>query len=212
MRIRSRALAVTAVGGLVGLAAACSASSLHPSTASRATGPVPTTLPAPAPATTSSAAGGGTSASGSGCLTAQLGLSVQGPTGATGEVVYTVVFANRGTTTCSLTGFPAVSFLGAAGTQVGAPAEDSPGAAVSPVTLAPGSQASATITLDDPDVYGCPSAPVTLVRVAPPGQTAAAELTLPRPTSVCTAPSPGASGQIVPGTVTPVQAGAGSGP
>lgn len=136
-------------------------------------------------------------------------MTAQGPTGAAGEILYTLVLRNTAATACTLTGYPQVSMVGTGGT-VGRPLGDQPGTTPATVTLAGGGQATAAIALHDPSVFGCPTATATGVAVVPPGATGTgAHASLPRATAVCTGVAPGAVGSTAtttPGTVGPVQA------
>lgn len=172
------------------------ASSRTSSPASSPTSPAATTgSPTSAPPT-GSAAGGGSCGG-------QLHLAVQGPTGAAGTIVYTLVLTAGGSAPCTLDGYPQTVLTGTAG-QVGPALSPAPGTTPAPVTLRSGQAATATVALDDPGIYACPSATVTGVRVTLAGVGPTLTATLPRSTGACTAASPGASGQVVPGTVTPL--------
>lgn len=196
------------VGVLTALAltvAACSGGGHHRAAAGHpgrsSAHPPPTSSSTPT-TTTSSPAGSSAAACGEGALH----LAVQGPTGAAGTIVYTLALTNAGTSACTVDGTPQVVMTGSGGGQVGPALSPQPGTTASPVTLAPGQSAAATVALDDPDVYACPSATATGVRVTPPGLSTALAGALPRSTGVCTSASPGATAQAVPGTVTPLTA------
>jgi hypothetical protein len=95
---------------------------------------------------------------------------------------------NTGSSTCTLYGYPGVSWVaGADGHQVGAAAvrqSDNSGSAEKIVTLAPGALASAPMDIVDAAVFGksqCKPVPVRGLRVYPPGEKAA--LFLPMPTT-----------------------------
>lgn len=205
--------AVTAVVALAGGGVAAAACGGGPTTGSRtdharvprATS-VPGTTSAPPPTTSPVPA----AAAGQPCDAAQLALAVQGPTGAAGEVLYTLVLRNTAATPCTLTGYPQVALAGGGGT-VGQPLGDQPGTTPATVTLAAGGQATAAVALHDPSVFGCPTGTATHVQVVPPGGSGqAAPAALPRPTGVCTGVAPGAVGSnatVTPGTVGPVQPG-----
>ena len=109
------------------------------------------------------------------CATADLSGALTSPSGAAGSVYYTLQLTNKGTTPCTMSGYPGVSFVtGASGTQVGAAAARNPGT-VATLTLAPGQAASATLRVTVAANYGasCGVTPVAGLRVFPPGQTAA---------------------------------------
>jgi len=77
------------------------------------------------------------------CRADQIGLRLGAAEGAAGTTYYALVFTNRGTTSCSLRGYPGVSSVSAsAGRQIGAAARRSPATVVT-VVLRPGAAASA---------------------------------------------------------------------
>jgi hypothetical protein len=97
------------------------------------------------------------------------------------------VFVNSGTTMCTLTGHPGVSYVaGDDGHQVGAPATRTGGAAT--VKLVPGSTASALLhetNYANFDQATCKPVTVRGLRVYPPGSTRA--VFLPRVGKQCSA-------------------------
>ncbi len=77
------------------------------------------------------------------CRADQIALRLGAGEGAAGTIYYALVFTNRGTTSCSLRGYPGVSSVsGPAGRQIGAAADRSPAHVVT-VVLRPGAAASA---------------------------------------------------------------------
>jgi len=92
---------------------------------------------------------------------------------------------NTGSTTCTLYGYPGVSWVrGSAGTQTGAAAVRSadPSGTEKVVTLAPGATASAPLDIVDAAVIPpseCKPVAVRGLRIYPPGQQAALFLSLP---------------------------------
>jgi hypothetical protein len=92
---------------------------------------------------------------------------------------------NTGSTTCTLYGYPGVSWVaGAAGTQVGAAAtrQANPAGTEQTVTLAPGALASAPLDIVDAGVFTkseCKPVPVRGLRIYPPGEQAALFLSMP---------------------------------
>jgi hypothetical protein len=77
------------------------------------------------------------------CRADQIGLRLGAAEGAAGTTYYALVFTNRGTTSCSLRGYPGVSSVSTpAGRQIGAAARRSPATVVT-VVLRPGAAASA---------------------------------------------------------------------
>jgi len=124
------------------------------------------------------------------CTAAQLTGSVQDQLGggAAGSVYRTLVLTNASAQTCTLQGYPGVSFVDAAGAQLGAPAarDDS---AVVPLSMDPGSSVTATLRQTNAQNYGeqCDLVPATGLRVYPPGATDS--LILPQELPVCSADS-----------------------
>ncbi|MCK9924816.1 DUF4232 domain-containing protein [Frankia sp. AgPm24] len=143
-------------------AAASTAPATNPPAATNPTAPVSNaTVPAP---------GAGSSGI---CPASALSLRVADPEGAAGSTYERLVLTNTGTVTCALRGFPGVSYLDAAGAQVGAAATRT-GAAATTVSLAPGGSASAVLRIVHPGIQeGCLDAgqitAVTALRVYPPG-------------------------------------------
>jgi Domain of unknown function (DUF4232) len=139
-------------------------SSSPPTSASPAPTNPATTVPGTSPATLITT-----------CRSSQLTASLGPANGTAGTVYYPLIFTNHGSTTCTLYGYPGVSFVtGAAGRQVGAPAQRVPGPS-SMVTLVPGHTATATLGIVDASNFGpgCQLTTVQGLRVYPPGQTAA---------------------------------------
>lgn len=102
------------------------------------------------------------------------------------------MLTNTGAVTCLLRGFPGVSYLNAAGAQVGAAATHT-GAAATTIALAPGTSVSATLRIVHPGIQeGCLEsgqiAAVTALRVYPPGSRTALRQPL-TDASACTSAS-----------------------
>jgi hypothetical protein len=90
------------------------------------------------------------------------------------------VLTNTGRTSCVLRGFPGVSYVDAAGRQVGA-AADRTGPAGVPMRLDPGAAATAMLRTVHPGIQeGCDqpgqTTPVAALRVYPPANTTALRL------------------------------------
>jgi hypothetical protein len=158
----------------------------------------PTSAPTSTPAT--SVAGG--------CPTSQLRIGLGTSQGAAGSVFVPLVFTNAGGTSCTLSGYPGVSYVtGATGQQVGQPASRDAGA-VTTVRLAPNASASSTLREVNPANFPpgqCVPATVRGLRVYPPGQTAAAFVALAPGAMACSGPLPSGQSQlsvkpVVPGT------------
>lgn len=109
------------------------------------------------------------------CATANLAGSLGSPSGAAGSVYYSLVLANTGPATCTLSGYPGVSLVTSeSGGQIGAAATHTSGT-VATVTLAHGQSASANLGITVASNYGssCDITAAAGLRVYPPGQTTA---------------------------------------
>jgi hypothetical protein len=110
------------------------------------------------------------------CSTSQLEGSLGSANGTAGTIYYRLGLRNKGTSECSVQGYPGVSFVaGADGHQVGAPATRN-GQATPRVVVAPGRIAYATLGIHDASAFTqppCHQTPVLGLRVYPPDQTAA---------------------------------------
>jgi hypothetical protein len=190
--LRPVALVAAAAGALT-LVAACGSSSSSDkptpspsSAASSSSAPTsaPATSSAPAP-TTAPTATTTTVAGPAGCTSNHLALQQGTSQGAAGSTIVQYILRNAGTAPCTLFGFPGVSFLNSAGTQVGSAATRQ-GAATPAVTVQPGQVASFTVQIA---IAGCATSAVQsqTIRVFPPNNTAALEA--PGSYPICTAPS-----------------------
>lgn len=96
-----------------------------------------------------------------------------------------LAFTNTSGSTCSIVGYPGVSFLGAAGGQLGDPAVRVPGA-TPVVAVAPGASAHATLIDRHPILDQCQGlqATPTSIRIFVPNETA--PIALPWQEPVCT--------------------------
>ncbi|MGD9988797.1 DUF4232 domain-containing protein [Pseudonocardia sp.] len=135
----------------------------------------PATTPADSAAGTGNQAGGGGTTGVPRCTSAELSLSLgQGDAGA-GSVYRPLVFTNKGTRTCELTGFPGVSYVaGDDGHQVG-PAAVMNGPHGPEISMAPGRSSQAQVQfvqVANFDAAVCKPTPVRGLRVYPPGETA----------------------------------------
>jgi len=101
--------------------------------------------------------------------------------GTAGHFHLAIVFVNRSTHTCRLSGFPGVSSVGSGGVQIGSPASwdhSIPPTAVT-VVLHPGGRGHADYTQTDPGVFDpstCRPTAAPGLRVYPPGSTLAGHL------------------------------------
>jgi len=123
------------------------------------------TTPTSAPANQAPAGPGRCPASG---LKGSLGTSQ----GAAGTFYTDVVLTNTSAASCTLDGYPGVSFVtGPGGSEIGAPANRNPISPAALVTLAPGGQANVLIALTDVGVYPasqCQPTSVSWLRIYPP--------------------------------------------
>jgi hypothetical protein len=165
--------ALTALAGLglaaCGTAGAPGAGTTHTVTvapSSAAATPAGGTTPATTPAS-QTPAGPGT------CLASDLKGSLGGGSGAAGTFYQIVVLTNTSAASCTLYGYPGVSFVtGPGGSEVGAPATRDTSSPVTQVTLTPGGQANMLVALTDVGVYStaqCQPTKVSWLRVYPPG-------------------------------------------
>jgi hypothetical protein len=158
----------TTAAASVPVTGATSAATTPAPSASTATTGTTTTAPATPTAT-------GTGA----CLTSQLSATLgAGAGGGAGHQFPFLVLTNTGTTACTVTGYPGVSFVGNGnGTQIGAPADrDAAGIPVAAITLAPGQSAHSQLsiaTAGNYDAATCQPLPIDGIRVYPPNQTSA---------------------------------------
>ncbi len=153
-----------------------------------------TASPTEAPSATASTATGAPSPSSSSgpstsrCHTDDLQVTVQTPPGggAAGSVYAWLIFTNTSTRTCTLYGFPGVSYVtGPDGQQVNEPATRRSGISPARVTLDPGRAAYAQLQTGHPEAFPDTCKPVAIAgyRVYPPDETAA--VFVPAPTQQC---------------------------
>lgn len=132
------------------------------------------TVTAPPPATASPTPPSPTPAGPPACKTSALAASLGPGNGAAGSIYYPIQFTSRSGATCTLYGYPGVSFVAASGGQVGAAATEDPAYPRRLVTLAPGAAAHAELRVTDAMNYpasACRPVTVHRLRVFPPGQT-----------------------------------------
>lgn len=126
------------------------------------------------------------------CPTGGLSLHLGRPGSAAGSRYQPIVFTNMTETTCTLTGYPGVSFVApGSGHQVGAAAARNAQHPVATVTLAPGASASALLQIVNHANYppaGCNATSVSGLRVYPPGNTAAAYIPFHAGRAACSSP------------------------
>jgi hypothetical protein len=107
------------------------------------------------------------------CLASNLQGSLGTSQGAAGTIYTDVVLTNTGAASCTLYGYPGVSFVTAqGGSEVGAPANRNPVSPAALVTLTPGGKANFLLGLTDVGVYSaaqCQPTNVSWLRIYPPG-------------------------------------------
>lgn len=217
MRQKSVVVAVIATIAGIALLAGCARAANAPGSGSTAGSPTQqgtmstaaesTTTPQTSSNTAESTTATETSGANAGqpCVTANLKASLGEPEGAAGSSYYTLTFTNVGTVSCTLQGFPGVSYVtGESGTQVGASAAWD-GTKGSAVTVLPGG--TATAQLQEVDVYNfppsvCDPTGIRGLRIYPPGEKSA--LYVPQQGGVgCKAdPLPGGQFQMSVKTIT----------
>jgi Protein of unknown function (DUF4232) len=147
----------------------------------------PTVTPAPSPTPTTHTSIVPTASDG--CLTSGLSLHLGAGQGTAGSIYEPIVFTNTSGRSCTLYGYPGVSFVApGTGHQVGAAASRNPEHAPATVTLAPGASASALLQVVDDRNFppsSCHLVAVSGLRVYPPGNTAAAYLPFKAPSTAC---------------------------
>jgi hypothetical protein len=141
-----------------------------------------TTGPTSSPTAPASASSGPTSSAPAGarsCSTSNLHITL-GNGGAGAGTDFTVLdFANSGTSTCTLFGFPGVSLTNSSGAQIGAAATRNPSKAATVITLAPGAKANATLGVANAENYpaaACKPTAAAQLKIYPPNQTQPVEL------------------------------------
>jgi hypothetical protein len=160
------------------LVAACSNDNPPVTAGQRATWVIPsgTATEAPIPSNRTAEAtpaGGGTAGAGgvTRCHTGGLKARTGGVESKAGVLYLSLVFTNKSSQKCSLTGYPTVSWIGAkTGRTVNKPFAPDTGAAT-PVVLEPGAQAHATLAYHQPDETDparCKPVTVKGYRVVPP--------------------------------------------
>ena len=185
-RSRSAALLLVGVGILLTACGSSSSTSTTTTTATTATTIPTTTAPTSGSSTTSTTSGPKTT----GCATSNLSISFGSPNGTAGAIHYLLTYRNSGTSTCTLFGYPGVSFLAADGSQIGSPAQRSSGDSVQSVVVAPGASAYSGVMVTDPGIPPCTSSgTATRVRVFPPGETRAAIVAALGGFAVCSSPN-----------------------
>ncbi len=152
-----------------------------PAPAARPTVTTTVTVTAPPPAPVSPAPPSPTPTGPPACKTSALAASLGPGNGTAGSVYYPIEFTSNSGATCTLYGYPGVSFVAASGGQVGAAATEDPAYPRRLVTLAPGAAAHAELRVTNAMNYpasACQPVTVHRLRVFPPGQTSPLYLAL----------------------------------
>jgi hypothetical protein len=178
-------MAGAAAVGVAVLAAACG-SITNPGAGSSATVTVTATPPG-----TPSAGTSGPAATPGPCATAALRLALGQESAAAGHLYRTLDFTNISSTSCTLYGYPGISFVAAiGGQQIGAAASRTP-AAKRLIVLAPGQEAHARLDLLDVLNFPpseCAASTAHWMKVYPPNQFSASYVRWTA--KVCSKPKP----------------------
>jgi len=154
-------------------------------------GPTATATVSATPPGTSSAGTPGAAATPGPCATAALRVTLGREGAATGHFYRALDFTNVSSASCTLYGYPGVSFVAAVGgKQIGAAASRSP-ASKRPVVLAPGQQAHARLDLLDVLNFPppeCAASNAHWIKVSPPSQFSARYVAWTA--TVCSKPRP----------------------
>jgi Protein of unknown function (DUF4232) len=205
-----RAGAAAALLCTVALAAGCASTSNSASSQPASATPAKAASSSPAASATASASTPA-SASVAACATSDLkGVVVLGQGGAAaGSTYYPLNFTNNSKSSCSLFGYPGVSFVtGPSGSQIGQPATRNPAVTPSTVVLPPGQTAHVTLQVVDALNYSksaCQPVKAHWLKIFPPGQFSALYVKFTAVT--CSAKLPGNLGS--PLSVDAVKDGAG---
>ncbi len=119
---------------------------------------------------------------GNACTSSELKVAIVTGSGgaAAGSTYYPLNFTNTSGSSCTLDGYPGVSFVTSpSGTQIGRPATRNPAVHPASVTLAPGATAHATLQVVDAQNYSASACnPVTAhwLRVFAPNQATASQV------------------------------------
>lgn len=149
------------------------------------------TVVPPATTTTASTTTSSTAPSGPApCATTSLKVSLGLGNGAAGSVIYPLHFTNSGSASCTITGFPGVSFVAPGnGQQVGKPAVRS-SSSTPTVTLTEGAQATASVKVAGYQNFPpaqCKPTAVSGLRVYPPDNKAATYVAFTSSMQACSA-------------------------
>jgi hypothetical protein len=174
--------------GVVGLAAGCSSGGSAAPTTSSTARPATTTSTTHATTTTAPPATTTTTATTAMCQSTQLSVSPMQGSGAAGTIEMSVVLTNRGSSTCSLFGYPGMQLLDASGANLptnvirgGGPLFPVAAANQAPKTvlIAPGASGSFGLSYSDVPVGNETSCPTSAnAEITPPGNTSSVTVAL----------------------------------
>jgi Protein of unknown function (DUF4232) len=203
LTLAARLATVAALAGACALLAACGSTPAPGAAAPTRTVTIEASASGPASAaaaTTTSPTPSGPAGCLASALTAHLGLSE----GAAGTIYQVIVLTNTSSATCTLYGYPGVSFVtGVGGSQVGLPATKNPAVATALITLAPGGDADVLLAVHDAGAIAeCKITTVNWLRIYPPGDYGS--IYVQYNTQACANPTTSIM------SVTPVRTGAGT--
>ncbi len=184
-------VALTGMGGIAFRIAAGPGPAVPPGASASSWPSVPASPGSPSPQPSASpepAEPSATQSQSSRCHTTELKVTAQSSPGggAAGSVYYWLVFTNVSARTCTLYGYPGVSWVTwPAGRQVNAPLWRMPGQTPTQVILAPQASGHAVVQQGNPAMFEPHCRPVQVAgfRVYPPDETAS--VFVPWPVSVC---------------------------
>jgi len=124
------------------------------------------------------------------CASSELRANLGPSRGAAGTSFTALLLTNRSRVTCTLDGYPGVSFAtGPDAHQIGAAAQRDRRLRAAPVTLVPGATVHATVRVanySNYDQQACQPTPATGYRIFPPGSTRSVLISAPQ--TVCSRP------------------------
>jgi hypothetical protein len=181
---------------LAATALACAGILLAACGSSGGSAAAPTTVTATASASTPPSAAGSSPAPHAGpaaCATSGLSVRLGAGNAAAGSTFIQILFTNTAGSTCTLFGYPGVSFVtGQGGGQIGSAAMRDAAQPAASIVLAAGGVAHATLRVVQALNYpaaGCKPTAVSTLRIFPPGQTAPLYLAFPAETCASTSPA-----------------------
>ncbi|MDR3663411.1 MAG: DUF4232 domain-containing protein [Mycobacterium sp.] len=106
------------------------------------------------------------------CATAQLAPSLGPPDGAAGTVFYPLILQNSGAAACSMSGYPAVSFIAGSDNHPVGVAASQDSDTIGTVVISPGQSTSANLGIVNAGNFpaDCNAVPVSGLQVTLPGQ------------------------------------------